>query len=357
MQTEPDTPPSNWAAELRDLVNRVFDTNDLHELSFDLGIDYDGIAGDSRSRKVVELLQILSRQRRLPEFIERCQALRPMEKWQPLLDASRSEALAFYLGDDLPAKTAVSAPAPSAPTNAAALLKNKGIWVGTAVALLVLIAFLWWNSPGGTLPPDFGDPVLFTKIESLVTAPRPERELILDENYTGWNLTSQRAAVFDDGNFILGPQSDLLRDTSFGPGQGILLDFELSEVNSQVPVVTFSLQNNPDRSQATRTVSLLALRQPDSVAIADGEQSAPAQFSRNLSLAADELYTVMLALDANGRFVITIFNVHGVEADAMFIHRQPPEWAQDSWRLNIQTGDTGSLMLLGGWEFTFDDIK
>jgi hypothetical protein len=222
---------------------------------------------------------------------------------------------------------------------------------------LMLIAFLWWNSSSGTLPPDFGDPVLFTKIESLVTAPRPERELILDENYTGWNLTSQRAAVFDDGNFILGPQSDLLRDTSFGPGQGILLDFELSEVNSQVPVVTFSLQNNPDRHQATRTVSLLALRQPESVAIADGEQSAPAQFSRNLSLAADELYTVMLALDANGRFVVTIFNVHGVEADAMFIHRQPPEWAQDSWRLNIQTGDTGSLILLGGWEFTFDDVK
>ncbi|VAW42605.1 hypothetical protein MNBD_CHLOROFLEXI01-3091 [hydrothermal vent metagenome] len=61
MNTTPSSKPSNWAVELRNLVNRAFDSNEMHELPFDFKLDFDDLPGRGKSGKVVELLQILAR--------------------------------------------------------------------------------------------------------------------------------------------------------------------------------------------------------------------------------------------------------------------------------------------------------
>lgn len=351
MGVESSTAPKSWAAELRDLVNRSFDTNEMHELAFDFNLDFDDIAGRSKSAKIVELLQMLARQQRVPEFIERCQELRPRENWAPLLQASRTEPLTLAVEYDEPG-TAVS------PESSPSLLQNRNLLIGLGALLLVALVVVIVLLNGKT---DFaGDKPLVAKIESMTSNPKSERQLFFDEGTPGWLLTSNSAVFLpdDEGGVQLGADSMMVRDRTFAPGQAILVDFFLDEVNSTDPVVTFTLQNAPNRADATRVISLWVLTQPDSVAIEDGTEMAASQFARNATLEADNSYTVIMGLDANGRFLATLFGFMGSSTaeDAIFKY-DLPNWTQDTWWFSIDTGDQGRVTLLSGWDLTFDTVK
>lgn len=347
MHTDSTTTSSNWAAELRDLVNRAFDTNEMHELAFDFRLDFDDIPGRGKTDKIVELLQILARRKQIPEFIERCQALRPRENWQPLLAAARNDPLSFHIEPEPVSATAVSTPA---------IWQNRNLLLGlgalVVVAIVVVVALF-----SNRATTDFADDAdLVTKIESMANNPKSERQLFFDEGTPGWLLTSS-SAVLSDSGLQLGSESIAVRDKTFGPGQAILIDFWLDEVSRTDPVVTFSLQNAQNREDATRIISLHALTQPDSVSIENGEEMAASKFARNTTLIAGESYTVIMGLDENGRFLATLFGFSGFTTeDAVFTY-EFPDWAEDTWWFNIDTGDQGRVTLIGGWDFTFDAVK
>ncbi len=350
MKSDPSPTPTNWAAELRDLVNRSFDTNEMHELAFDFNLDYDDLPGRGKSGKVVELLQILARQQRIPEFVERCQALRPREDWQPLLEAARIEPLSFHV-DYSEAETAVPTPTTSS------LLQNKNLLIGLAALVLIVVVVLVvmnLRETGGAFDNDEG---LAIKLATLVENPEPQTDLFFEEGLPGWRVTSSNAVVSDE-TVTIGPQSVLVRDKTFAPGQGILIDFEMSEVSSSNSIVTFSLQNAANSDDATRVITLQALRQPESESLENGEATAADQFARNTTLSPDESYTAVMGLDGNGRFLASIFGFSsGVEEDANFVHVEPEAWANETWWFHIETSNEGSVTLLGGWDFGFDAIK
>lgn len=355
MTADPAPKSTNLAAELRDLVNRSFDNNEMHEIAFDFGLDYDDIPGRGKGAKIVEILQILARQQRIPEFIERCQVLRPREDWGTLLKAARKEPLSFAVETVQP-QTAVPTPKPVA-APAPSLLQNRNllIGVGALVVVAIVVAVVLLN--GRRSISNFnGDDGLLTKIESMVSNTRPETDLLFIEGLAGWQGTGFRVSEFEDVQ--LASQSTLLRDRTFQPGQGILLDFSLTAVDETNPPVTFILQNAQNREDATRIITLEAVAQPHSSAIEKGEATAADQFARNTTLQPEINYTMTMGFDENGRFLASIFGFSvGTEEDARFIHEQPAEWASDTWWFAIDTGNQGTVTLLGGWEFNFDTVK
>jgi hypothetical protein len=59
-----------------------FDLNELQALCFDLGIEYENLAGDNtREVKTRELVKFGYRHGRLPEILRHCQELRPKVAW------------------------------------------------------------------------------------------------------------------------------------------------------------------------------------------------------------------------------------------------------------------------------------
>ena len=349
MSAETENNSINLAAELRRMIASRFDTHELHRLASDMGIDYDDLPGEGKSRKIVELIQLLSRQERIPQLIELCKRERPQVNWQPLLDAAHQEPLSFAVLDTL----GDGDEPPASPT----LLQNKPLLFGLGGLLLIIIVGTIFLFGGGDPPNDFdGDEGLLLKIESLVSNPNPQTQFDFSPGLPGWQ--GDGFQLTELGDVRLAPQASLLRDKTFRAGQGILLDFTLSNVDNDEPAITFSLQNAQDPAQATRVITLQATTQPQSSALENGEAMMADQFARNTNLAANVDYTMTMGLDENGRFVASIFGFSvDTEEDAIFIYEQPAEWADETWWFHIDTGNQGAVDLLGGWEFNFDTVR
>ena len=63
--------------QLRNAIAQQFDTNEIVLLCADLRVDYDNLAGDTKERKVQELINYLKRRERLPELVKLCRQRRP----------------------------------------------------------------------------------------------------------------------------------------------------------------------------------------------------------------------------------------------------------------------------------------
>lgn len=100
MNSEQSSDTSNRKAELRDKIHFTFSPDDLHGLAIDFDLDYDELPGESKARRVVELIEIVVRQQRVLEFIERCHKLKPKGNFQPLLEAARQEPHLFQLENE-----------------------------------------------------------------------------------------------------------------------------------------------------------------------------------------------------------------------------------------------------------------
>lgn len=68
-------------ASLLSKINKHFGEDDLKTLCFDLDVDYENLAGETKSSKARELILELERQGRLPELVERCKRARPNVLW------------------------------------------------------------------------------------------------------------------------------------------------------------------------------------------------------------------------------------------------------------------------------------
>lgn len=71
----------NILLTLRDNLNTYFSVSELRSLCFDLGIDYENLAGDSKNVKVMELVQMMQRHGRLPELVDLVRQQRPHVSW------------------------------------------------------------------------------------------------------------------------------------------------------------------------------------------------------------------------------------------------------------------------------------
>lgn len=82
-----ENPHQRYLIYLRDMLNRWFNKGELITLCFDLGLDYDDLAGERRVEKAQELVTYVDRHGLLDQFINRCQELRPRIDW--LLSAKK----------------------------------------------------------------------------------------------------------------------------------------------------------------------------------------------------------------------------------------------------------------------------
>jgi hypothetical protein len=63
-----------WYIQLRDRLVTYFEESEISSLCFDLGIDYEELAGDTKSEKAMELIQFTARRAEVTSLIEHCAA-------------------------------------------------------------------------------------------------------------------------------------------------------------------------------------------------------------------------------------------------------------------------------------------
>ena len=71
--------------QLRNLILRHFDENELEDLCFDLRIDYEELAGDEKRRKTRNFINKMERENRLLELLNLCTTRRPHVDWSTLM--------------------------------------------------------------------------------------------------------------------------------------------------------------------------------------------------------------------------------------------------------------------------------
>jgi predicted component of type VI protein secretion system len=69
------------APSFRENLTNSFSESELNDLCFDLGIDYDNLAGQTKSAKARELILYIQRRGWLNQLIARCRELRPNLDW------------------------------------------------------------------------------------------------------------------------------------------------------------------------------------------------------------------------------------------------------------------------------------
>lgn len=72
---------NQYLFQLKEKLNKHFDLQELRELLFDLGIEYDNIPGRSKIEKIVELINKLDKHDQLTQLVERCKHVRPNVTW------------------------------------------------------------------------------------------------------------------------------------------------------------------------------------------------------------------------------------------------------------------------------------
>ena len=76
-----DLPPQERLTRLREMLVERFSVQELHTLCFDLGLEYEGLAGGDKEGKARELVAYLGRRDRIPELEDKSKRLRP-DLWE-----------------------------------------------------------------------------------------------------------------------------------------------------------------------------------------------------------------------------------------------------------------------------------
>lgn len=186
MSTPPAGPGpsrSTWHIELRKILESYFDETELETLCFDLRVDYESLAGDSKTHKVVDLVRTFARTGRVDELIDYCSRMRPNVPWGQLRQAAATNPLVVDAHPDqpyvppprtpAPPASAPSGPTPSAPTPTPASPAPRRGWVyGLIAVLVVALGIAVWRifCPPGPVPP----PVATTTSTTMTFAPRTD---------------------------------------------------------------------------------------------------------------------------------------------------------------------------------------
>ncbi len=78
--------------ELRDFINSRFNDNELRDLCFELGVDYESLPGEGKAAKARELVAYCQRRTRLAELEAACRRLRPDTAGAPVPAAPAAPA-------------------------------------------------------------------------------------------------------------------------------------------------------------------------------------------------------------------------------------------------------------------------
>ena len=73
--------PTERLRTIRGQMVERFSLDELRDLTFELGADWDQLPGSNKSAKTTELLDLLNRRTQLPLLLERLEALRSGEPW------------------------------------------------------------------------------------------------------------------------------------------------------------------------------------------------------------------------------------------------------------------------------------
>jgi hypothetical protein len=96
-----------WRQELLRLLMTHFSRAELHTLCFAIGINDDDLPGETRTEQARELINLLTRQKRVPELLELVRRERPSVQWPTIPNDLTIEA---------PSTSAPETRPPSAPT-------------------------------------------------------------------------------------------------------------------------------------------------------------------------------------------------------------------------------------------------
>lgn len=80
----PQQPPHRVRIDrvrLREQMHETFEISDLQLLCFDLYVEYENLAGDTKQSKVINLIKHMERHGRLPELLDKCRQMRPQVTW------------------------------------------------------------------------------------------------------------------------------------------------------------------------------------------------------------------------------------------------------------------------------------
>jgi len=75
-------PTPEYLARLRQDIVEYFDDSDLHDLCFDMRIDYDNLPGQSKKDKARELIAYCMRTSCVPDLVTQLKRLRPKVSWE-----------------------------------------------------------------------------------------------------------------------------------------------------------------------------------------------------------------------------------------------------------------------------------
>lgn len=67
--------------EMVNQLETAFDVDEIDELAFDVGINGDGLSGDTRARRVRDLVATCERRRITADLIDLCKQRRPSYRW------------------------------------------------------------------------------------------------------------------------------------------------------------------------------------------------------------------------------------------------------------------------------------
>ena len=153
----------NWRAELRQAIVEHFGDSDIKALCFDLGVDYDELPGDTKTEKVISIIEYFSRLNQVPVLIAYCSRHRPNIPWEEIENAA--------VHNGLPKEPALPAVGPASVKGRgfnSLFLAGMGIVI---VSLLLVVVYLVFLRDGSK---DISEGV--TAIASEIPSPIPGRQ-------------------------------------------------------------------------------------------------------------------------------------------------------------------------------------
>ena len=101
---------TNYFQQLRLEIADAFDIDELQEITFDLGLDWEELAGNTKSTKITSLLITIGQSNRLEEFIILLKKLRPQHQWATItnLQKQRVDFIFFQRENQVENKTPIA---------------------------------------------------------------------------------------------------------------------------------------------------------------------------------------------------------------------------------------------------------
>jgi hypothetical protein len=140
---------AEWHIRLRQVLVNYFDENELETLCYDLGIDYQDLPGDGKTKKTIELVKHFARRGKTAELIDYCSRQRPNLEWDKIRAAAAAGPLAFESEPDSTERTAQH------PEKASAFKSARPFILAAAVILAIIALYATWQmrrETGNTKP-------------------------------------------------------------------------------------------------------------------------------------------------------------------------------------------------------------